>query len=493
MKTLKTNPGAKRLMESLRNMGYDCSTAIADLVDNSVTAQASEIHIDILPKQDLCPAAIVIADNGKGMDRNELREAMRFGAIQEYSAGDLGKYGLGLKTASLSQCRNLTVLSKAKQSQGVRSRRNCMRWDVDYVYETDDWDLLMLTEDELEKWESKILNHDAAKKNGTVILWTKLDEALPLLSSDDSHERERFLAHLIDEVSDHLRMVFHRFMQGAVTGRRKLNIYVCGELLLPWDPFCRSEKTKELDILSLEVVSMDPNGLKMKETISVSPFILPSDDEFSSIEARKDAAGPKGWNQQQGFYFYRNNRLIQAGGWNRLRTPDEHTKLLRVAVDFTGDLDRAFSINVTKMRARIPAEIKDKISSHASGWVKLARARYDKLLSRGTVGQQRSEMLPAREEKPIIPSATVGSVVFSQNENIHKIVIDENKKTGQIKINIPSDSEFSGIFSTKNGKEEELRKLCLATLSILEAVHKKKIDPDNIPIKALRKMYQEYL
>src|SRR3990167_153453 len=201
MKTLRTDPGAKRLMESLRNMGYDCSTAIADLVDNSITAEASEIYIDIIarqdaradmiPKQESHPAAIVIADNGKGMSRDELHEAMRFGTYQNYSHGDLGKYGLGLKTASLSQCRVLTVSSKAKAKNDIRPRRHCMRWDIDHVYETDDWNLLIPNENELESWEKEVLNQKVAEENGTVILWSGLNEALPQLSSENIGERER--------------------------------------------------------------------------------------------------------------------------------------------------------------------------------------------------------------------------------------------------------------------------------------------------------------
>jgi hypothetical protein len=380
MKVLKTNPGAKRLIESLRNMGYDCSTAIADLVDNSIAAQASEIHIDIILKQNSSPAAVVIADNGNGMDRDKLHEAMRFGAYQEYSAGDLGKYGLGLKTASLSQCRTLTVSSKAKSGKDTRPHRNYMRWDIDHVYETDDWDLLVLSDNELKPWEGEILNHKTADEHGTVVLWTNMQEALPMLSDEDAREREKFLAHLIDEVSNHLRMIFHRFMQGSVTGRHKLNIYVCGELLVPWDPFCRNEKTKELDIMNLPIISLQPDGSKIKDKVSISPFVLPREEEFSSATAWKDASGPKNWNQQQGFYFYRNNRMLQAGGWSRLRSVDEHTKLLRVAVDFSSELDRSFQINITKMRAKVPDEIREKVSSHVSTWAKIARTRYDKKL-----------------------------------------------------------------------------------------------------------------
>ena len=167
MKVLKTNPGAKRLIESLRNMGYDCSTAVADLVDNSIVANASEIRIDIFPKEDKQPAAILISDNGRGMSREQLHEAMRFGAFQEYGADDLGRYGLGLKTASLSQCRTLTVSSKPKTTRNTRSIRNRMRWDVDHVYETDDWDLLAPSDDELEKWEKEMLSNGIAHDNGT--------------------------------------------------------------------------------------------------------------------------------------------------------------------------------------------------------------------------------------------------------------------------------------------------------------------------------------
>src|SRR5258708_22088730 len=182
MKSVNAPPGAKRLIESLRNMGYDTSTAIADLVDNSIAANASEIHVEIFAQKGSGPAAIVIADNGRGMDRDGLHEAMRFGAFQEYAPDDLGKYGLGLKTASLSQCRTLTVSSKLKAGRDVRPRRHYVRWDIDHVYETDSWNLLAPDAQELAEWEVEALSHDVARDGGTVVLWSNLEEALPLLS-----------------------------------------------------------------------------------------------------------------------------------------------------------------------------------------------------------------------------------------------------------------------------------------------------------------------
>ena len=487
MKTLRTDPGAKRLMESLRNMGYDCGTAIADLVDNSIAADASEVYIDIIPQQEtrldmlpeqkFHPAAIVIADNGNGMDREQLHEAMRFGTLQEYSFRDLGKYGLGMKTASLSQCRVLTVSSKSRSGNGVRPRRHCMRWDIDHVYKTNNWNLLVPEDDELESWESKILDTSISNDNGTVIIWTNLDGPLSLLSSSDIRKRERFLAHLIEEVSSHLRMVFHRFMQGAVTGHRKLNIYVCGELLSPWDPFCRNEATRELDILRIPITSIEPDGSKLEETLTVSPFVLPRDDEFSTQTAWKDASGPKNWNQQQGFYFYRNNRLLQAGGWSRLRTPDEHTKLLRVAVDFPGELDRAFAINITKMRANIPAEIRDEITSNVASWVKIARARYDEKPDTRQAGKQ--NQAPDAYKEPFVRN----------NETPSTPVITGAPISITPSATDTTPPEVAEVLNANNDKWN-LSKICDVMLKILEAVSEKRITAEQIPISILKQIYR---
>lgn len=468
-------------------MGYECRTAVADLVDNSVAAHASEIHINIIAKQDSHPAMIVIADNGKGMDKDQLHEAMRFGAFQEYSPTDLGKYGLGLKTASLSQSRTLTVTSRAKASGGTRPRRNSMRWSVDHVYETDEWDLLVPTESEFEDWEREALSHEAAEKNGTVVLWTDLNEALPLLSSDDAREREKFLAQLIEDISAHLSMVFHRFMQGSVTGRRKLNIYVCGEALVPWDPFCRTEKTKELDILGLDVITLDPDGLKAKESITISPFVLPREDEFSTPAAWKAASGPKNWNQQQGLYFYRNNRLLQAGGWSYLRAVDEHTKLLRVAIDFPGVLDRAFQINVTKMKAHIPAEIKDTLSSHVSKWALAARTRYDR---RAPLSRSKKTQAATPVSVTVAPPVSIGPITFSQGDKSSRgLVVIKKNGAEKIEISVPQGHDLSAIFTHKGAVDA--KKLCMALLGVLETVYDRKISANRIPISLLKKLYKK--
>jgi len=495
MKKVKAPPGAKRLIESLRNMGYECSTAIADLVDNSLAAKASEVHIEIFAQDSGQPAGIVIADNGYGMDRDQLYEAMRFGAFQEYSAEDLGKYGLGLKTASLSQCRNLTVSSKAKASRGTRPRRYFMRWDLDYVYRTDDWDLLAPSPDELQPWELEALTHQVAELNGTVVLWQGLEEALPLLSEPDVRKRERFLAYLMEEVGNHLRMVFHRFMEGAVTGRRKLNLYVAGEKLEPWDPFCRRESTRELDIMTIALTSRESD---VTSTVTISPYILPREDEFSTPKAWKDASGPRNWNAQQGFYFYRNHRLLQAGSWSNLRSPDEHTKLLRVAVHFSRDLDRSFSINVTKMRARIPTEIRDHVRATLSKWTKEARERYDRGPARrsdgtGSPGRPTASAVSRKAAGASLPNITVGPVSFARsNAPTHKLTVVEGQKPGHLRILVPPSHELSAVFET-GYSDDDLLRLCMTAISVLEAVYEQRMTREMIPLESLKRALRKHL
>jgi hypothetical protein len=496
VKRVKAAPGARRLIESLRDLGYDCATAIADLVDNSISARASEVHIEIQTQGPTRAPFILIADNGLGMDRERLYEAMRFGAHQEYTAEDLGKYGLGLKTASLSQCRCLTVASKARPRKGSRPRRHFARWDLNHLDETDDWDLLLPDADELQEWELEQLEHEVTDGGGTAVMWTGLEEALPLLADHNVRKRERFLAELCDVVSIHLRMVFHRFMDGSLTGRRRLRIHLCGQQLEPWDPFCRSEDTHELDILRLPVTVRNRDGSEISDQVIVKPFILPREDEFSSQAARKNASGPGSWNQQQGFYFYRNDRLLQAGGWSHVRTRDEHLKLLRVAVHFPQTLDRAFSINVTKMRARFPPEVLDSVKTAVSKWARTAKERYDrapKADTSGTTNLRKAAQPVAtggrskRAESP--PAVSYGGLTFAlSNAPGHTLTVSPGTTAGQLRIVVPHRHEAAAeLFPAHQNGKGDLRRLAQAILSVLEAVYERRLRPEDIPLEPLRR------
>jgi hypothetical protein len=349
-------------MGSLREIGYDLPSAIADIVDNSIAAAAK--HVEITFAFDGADSWIRIADDGVGMTGLTLEEAMRYGTQRAYEPGELGRFGLGLKTASLSQCRLLTVASR----RGLERRRiEIRRWDLDHVARTNRWEVLRLdAAHALRDLVQPLLEHP-----GTVILWEGLDRVFEYRLPGGAAARHGF-AGLASDVSAHLAMVFHRFLGGEASKARRIVIKVNGVRIAPWDPYALSEpNTLEL---TPQLIPLTLGGGAAR--VRVRPYVLPPQERFSSASAHAAAAGPQRWNRQQGFYFYRNDRLIQAGGWNRLRTLDEHTKLARIAVDLPPGSDEVFGVNVAKMRVSIPPSIRDPLMAIASGVATKASERY---------------------------------------------------------------------------------------------------------------------
>ena len=191
--------------------------------------------------------------------------------------------------------------------------------------------------------------------SGTIVMWEKLDRLLPLKSPDSGWARRR-IEGLVPKVSAYLSMVFHRFLSGEAYA--KTQILVNGEELKPWDPFARAEpKTRQLETDEFEIEHDD-----ITDVVTVKRYLLPQRDDFSSREAFETASGIEKWNKQQGLYIYRADRLVQWGGWSKIRTIDEHTKLARASVDFGTNLDDAFNINVAKMRVNLPSQLRKMLS-----------------------------------------------------------------------------------------------------------------------------------
>jgi hypothetical protein len=361
--TVEVIPAARRLVGSLRDMGYDFQTAVADLVDNSIAADARHVAIDIEFEGE--DSWVRIADDGNGMSPAELREAMRYGSSRDYEINDLGKFGLGLKVASLSQCRRLTVASRRSRE---RFEFTAYCWDIEHIENANRWELLPMSKDASAHLTTP-LKHSA----GTVVLWERLDRILGYEHPDGESARRR-MAIMCREVEGHLAVVFHRFLAGEVPGRRKLRILLNGREIRPWDPFARHERaTKSLDPVNISVTHDGVGG-----QLTLEPFVLPHQSDFSSQDSFRCASGPANWNQQQGFYVYRAHRLIQSGGWCRIRTLDEHTKLARVAMSFSPQLDNAFRVNVAKMRVELPTGIREPITEAISPVTRLANDRYRK-------------------------------------------------------------------------------------------------------------------
>jgi hypothetical protein len=361
--TVEVIPSARRLIGSLRDLGYDFVHALADLVDNSIAAKASKVDIDV--RFEGPDSWVRIVDDGIGMSGTQITEAMRYGAERDYETDDLGKFGLGLKTASLSQCRRLTVASRTDPNQ---RRIEARMWDLDEIQRTNKWEVFILSPEE----RDKLLTEPLQEHTGTVVKWDALERVLDYKIAWGEKARSGLFS-LVGRLDEHLGMVFHRFLTGQARRRKKLSITINGTLVEPWDPFARDEKaTEPFDPLEFEIHGQNGKGI-----VRYQAYILPNQARFSNPRAFQRAGGPNRWNSQQGFYIYRADRMIQSGGWARMRTADEHTKLARAALDFYPDLDTEFQINVAKVRVALPAELKDCLTEPVERLAKRARSVYD--------------------------------------------------------------------------------------------------------------------
>jgi len=324
-------PHAASLLESMRSIGYTLDSALADLIDNSISAHAKEIHIEFRP---IDTPYIAIIDDGKGMSHEVLQNAMRHGSknpLLERGDDDMGRYGLGLKTASISQCRRMTVISK--QDADI----NAFCWDLDVVIEKSTWVMLQLEVSDCQALPH--FNQLLSKKSGTMVLWQELDKLLVGEGDPESALGAKMLA-----AREHLSLVFHRFL--AKEGNKpKISIALNGSEIIPFDPFLANHKaTQPLDEEKFSV-----EGKK----VVVKPFILPHMSKLSGNDSQI-IGGSEGFRSQQGFYIYRNRRLIIWGTWFRLARKDELSKLARVRVDIPNALDHLWTLDIKKSAAHPP-------------------------------------------------------------------------------------------------------------------------------------------
>jgi hypothetical protein len=337
-------PEPAAMIESLRAFGYSLRTAIADLIDNSITAKARNVWVHF--EWNGAESRISVKDDGEGMNEAALISAMRPGSqspLAERSPKDLGRFGLGLKTSSFSQCRRLTVISKVANGELVA---RC--WDLDYVNLKKEWRLLKTVDPE----PLGLLN-ETIPDRGTIVLWQKMDRVTGQTKSDDDRAYKRFLES-VDKVKHHLEMVFHRYLERP----NGLKIWINGNPISAWDPFLKSEKaTQELPLERLECDGKE---------LTVTAYVLPHQSKILA-ETHKRASGPNGWNAQQGFYVYRNERLLVGGDWLGLGfQKDEHYKLARIQVDLPNSMDGEWQIDVKKSRAKPPGYLKTDLKRIAS-------------------------------------------------------------------------------------------------------------------------------
>ena len=353
-------PSANLLLSSLRSVGYTPETAVADIVDNSLSANASVVEIEL----DWTNQKFVIADNGEGMSNQELLKSMSIGSsdpLDERSTHDLGRFGMGMKTASFSIGKKLTVL--AKNSGNISNA--C--WDLDYVRNKDKWEILI--EEQPSEFITSLSNRLANYNNGTVICISNIDK---VISSDSPAEKKKFFK-MIENVKNHLSLVFHRFMESG-----KISIIFNGTPLTAWNPFIPQNKARQ----ELEPEEVIENGHK----VIIKPYILPHKTKFANENEVKYAGGYKGWLQHQGFYVYRNERLIIYGTWFGLFKKEMSFNLARIQLDIYSDSDFDWQIDIKKSKAVPPAYTYDIIRLTAEKAAKQSVKVYN---SRGTYSGHR--------------------------------------------------------------------------------------------------------
>lgn len=371
-KTRSAPPRAMAMLESLRGLGYSTAAALADIIDNSISAGASEVRIDF--QWDGIKSRVLILDDGRGMNDPELESAMRLGdrnPLATRDVHDLGRFGMGLKTASLSQCRRLTVASVKAGEQ------SCLRWDLDELAAApkNDW---LLFEGPAEGSQRYLAGLEG-KAAGTLVLWETLDHIVT-----SGYTVDDYLA-LTVAVEVHLAMVFHRLLQGP---RAQVNLLINNRPIEPWDPFMLGHPTKPW--ASPPASQRTDSGLVVAQC-----HVLPHQDKLTKDEFKRNE-GPAGWTAQQGFYVYRNKRLLLAGGWlglgnSKAWNREEAHRLARIQLDIPNTADADWKIDVRKSTARPPVALRPWLTRLAEDTRERARR----------VFAYRGTPMPAQRNTPI--------------------------------------------------------------------------------------------
>jgi hypothetical protein len=336
--TAPAEPEASSMIEAFRAIGYSIQTAVADIIDNSISAGAKNIWVDFEWKG--AETWLSIKDDGTGMDSKELIQAMRPGSRnpnEVRSNKDLGRFGLGLKTASFSQCRKLSFISKKAENIAV-----FWTWDLDFVNQTGKWDLIDFIPEQFRNGLDTL-------ESGSIVIWNDMDRSVKNLREEDNSSLAKFLQ-IMEQVKKHLAMVFHRYIEN-----NRVTLFFQQREIEPWNPFSFDDPATQ----------KFPEEPLHNNKVRVRGFVLPHKSKLTEDEFRK-AEGPKGWNEQQGFYIYRNERLLVGGDWLGMFRKEEHYKLARIMIDLPNSLDAEWQIDIKKSIARPPLILRDQLRAYAN-------------------------------------------------------------------------------------------------------------------------------
>lgn len=424
---LINQPDAPRLIYGLRDTGYNFNTAAADIIDNSIAANATEVNVRIELAED-GRKFVYFGDNGDGMDSELLFNAMRYGAPARSNLASLGKFGLGLKTASSSVCLRFTVISRQSADADFAK----LAWDLEYVEEQNQWEMLRdeMTGDDYELFE------ELCGEKGTLVVWSKCDRLLSKEYDDPGGAREQAaIRRLGERLIDHIALVYYRFLDDRDDRERNVSITVNGEGVKHWNPFypAKAEQVLPADKQRLEVVLEDGTV----ETAYIRAWILPNRRELTKDEEKIANITNRG----QGFYIHREGRVIEQGGWlGVFGSVEPHTSLLRVEFDFTHKLDEAFKVDVKKSKIRFDPALEEALKTLLQPTYREAGNRYRRketaaLVERGVDHGSANKVIGGTPsvKKPDVQSTDPDQKTATLNNN----------RGAGIKLRVPIDTHVS--------------------------------------------------
>jgi hypothetical protein len=360
---LTNQPDATRLIYGLRDTGYNFNTAAADIIDNSIAADADEVNVSLELRTD-GRKFVCFGDNGNGMNQQMLFASMRYGAPARSDLASLGKFGLGLKTASTSVCLRLTVISRLVASDNFAK----LAWDLTHVEQENDWRMLSepVTAEERDWFE------ELCGEKGTLVVWSKCDRLLSKEYDEPGGSQEKSaIKRLSDRLREHVALIYYRFLDPSDTRERNVTIRIDGVAVEAWNPFFPSRAEQVLnDAQQILEVEMEDGSV---ETAHLKAWILPNQRDLDSNEKKVALITNRG----QGFYIHREGRVIQQGGWlGVFGAVEPHTSLLRVEFDFNHKLDHAFKVDVKKSRILFDPALEDELKRRLQPAYREAGNRY---------------------------------------------------------------------------------------------------------------------
>ena len=437
MRIVACIPDPKRTMEGFRDTGYTLNSAVADIVDNSVNARANNIWVVFDKRPDNRLYARII-DDGYGMDHDGLFKAMKYGSPEAEREAKLSRFGLGLKTASTAMCKKLTVVTRRSRKDKIIAA--C--WDLDLVVRENKWNL------QIGKAEGELIEEfeEYNIDSGTMVCWDAIDRVGNREGERDvdiTGITQSVLGRYRKNLQDHLELVYHRFIASG-----SLKMFLNGDEIEAWDPFVRSENT---NVALKRKFHIQLPSSKKKYPVIMNAYVLPNKWEYSTEDARKRA---RIISKNQGFYVYRENRVIIAGDWLGMYLQEPHSSLLRIELSFPCELDEVFQLDVKKSSVNINLALQDFICRE----IETARRSADKRYRQGkNKGDKEKEAFHKQSQKLLddkYKETTENVVVKQVNEN--QVEITNTDGTTIVTMPTVKTTNFKDLIEVVDSLDEGL-------------------------------------